>query len=54
VPQLAKRHSGALLVLDNGAELRGLALDLGELCAELRGLDLPGNHLSAGLVELLA
>ena len=42
------------MVLDNGAELRGLALDLRELGAELRGLDLRGGELGAHLVELLA
>jgi hypothetical protein len=52
--KVRERHGGALVVLDNGAELRGLALDLRELCAELRGLALCGNHLCAGLVELLA
>jgi hypothetical protein len=52
--KVRERHGGALVVLDNGAELRGLPLDLRELCAELRGLDLRGNHLCAGLVELLA
>ena len=42
------------MAFHNGAELRGLALDLRELCAELRGLDLRGGELGAHLVELLA
>ena len=35
------------MAFHNGAELRGLPLDLRELCAELRGLDLRGGELGA-------